>query len=192
MAKRAILVIDMINDFVVGKYGSEGAKRIVPILKIFLNCARVKKIPIIYVQDTHNPKDPELKIWGRHALKGTQGCETVRELSPGPKDILIEKNTFSGFYKTKLEHFLKKLRVKELILTGVTTDICVKHAAADGFFRGYKLTVASDCCAALSDEDHRSALEYMKRVYRAKIIDSRNLIHLVGGKGRKAIMGEGR
>lgn len=131
--KKAILVIDMINDFVVGKYGSEQARRIVPILKRFLNWARVKKIPIIYVQDTHSPYDPELKIWGKHAMKETPGCETVRELSRGPKDILVKKNTFSGFYRTKLESLLKKLRVKRLILTGITTDICVKHAAADAF-----------------------------------------------------------
>lgn len=176
MAVQAILVIDMINDFVIGKYGSEQARRIVPILKSFLNWARVKKIPVIYVQDTHSPEDPELKIWGKHALKGTGGCETVRELSRGPKDILIKKNTFSGFYRTKLEFLLKKSKVKGLILTGITTDICVKHTAADAFFRGYGIKVASDCCAALSEEDHRAALDYMKKVYGAKIVNSKEVM----------------
>lgn len=175
MAKRTILVIDMINDFVIGKYGSEQARRIVPILRRFLNWARVKKIPIVYVQDTHNQKDPEFKVWGKHALRNTDGCKTVEELSPGPKDIKVEKNTFSGFYKTKLDSVLKKIKPKELILTGITTDICVKHAAADAFFRGYALIVISDCCAALSDEAHRGALEYMKAVYGAKITDSKSI-----------------
>lgn len=176
MARQAILVIDMINDFVIGKYGSDDAKRIVPTLRGFLNWARAKNIPIIYVQDTHNPKDPELKIWGKHALKGTDACETVKELSPGPKDILVKKNTFSGFYRTKLESFLKKLKAKGLILTGITTDICVQHAAAEAFFRGYEIEVASDCCAALNDEGHRSALEYMKKVYGVKITDSKAIM----------------
>lgn len=176
MARQAILVIDMINDFMIGKYGSQKARSIVPTLRSLLDWARIKKIPIIYVQDTHNANDPQLKVWGSHALKGTDGCETVKELSRGPKDILIKKNTFSGFYRTKLEYYLKKFKVKGLLLTGITTDICIKHAAADAFFRGYGIRVVSDCCAALSDKDHRSALEYMKRVYGATITDSRNLI----------------
>lgn len=175
MARRAILVIDMINDFVIGKYGSEQARKIVPVLRRFLNWARVKKIPIVYVQDTHNPKDPELKVWGKHALRNTGSCKTVEELSPGPKDVTVEKNTFSGFYKTKLDLVLKKIKPKELILMGITTDICIRHAAADAFFRGYGLTVVSDCCTALSDEAHRSALEYMKVVYGAKITDSKSI-----------------
>jgi nicotinamidase-related amidase len=63
-----------------------------------------------------------------------------------------------------------------LILTGVSTDICVQHTAADGLFYGYDIIIVSDCTAAIEPEVHEKALKYMEKVYGAKILDSAAVI----------------
>ena len=73
----AILVIDMLNDFINGKLKLKGAEKIVPNIQKLLNFARLQNIPIIYCNDSHLPNDKELQIWGRHAMKGTRGAEVI-------------------------------------------------------------------------------------------------------------------
>nr|MDO8134922.1 isochorismatase family protein [Candidatus Njordarchaeum guaymaensis] len=69
--KPAVIVIDMINDFVTGVFKSERAKKIIPNIKALLDHARKQKIPVIYVTDAHLPNaDPEFDVWGSHAVAG--------------------------------------------------------------------------------------------------------------------------
>jgi nicotinamidase-related amidase len=60
--------------------------------------------------------------------------------------------------------------VKTVILTGLHTNICVRHTAADAFFRGYKIIVAKDGVEAFTEEDHEQGLKYLKDIYNAKIM----------------------
>lgn len=175
-AATAILVIDMIADFVTAKFGSPEAQRIVPAIEALLARARKQKVPIIYLKDTHEKGDEELKIWGEHAMKGTAGSEIVKELRPGKGDSVVEKRFYSGFAGTNLDAILQRLRVKELILVGVSTDICVQNNAAEAFFRGYRVIVPRDCTASITEEGHQRALEYMQRIYGARIADSGELL----------------
>lgn len=170
--KVAFLIIDMLNDFVL-----EGAvlevpatRKIIPTLKKRIEKARKKKIPIIYICDSHAKDDKEFEIWPPHAIKGTEGAQVVKELSPKEGDYLIEKTTYSGFYNTGLEALLKKLSLKELIVTGTVTNICVMYTVSDAIFRGYKVKVLKDCVAAVNEEDHQFALRQMKNILRAEII----------------------
>jgi nicotinamidase-related amidase len=165
----AVLVIDMIWDFVYGKLGFENARKIVPQIAGLLNSARGKGIPVIYVCDSHLPDDPEISLWGEHAMAGSPGSRVIPDLVPGPGEILIEKRTYSAFYGTNLDDVLRRLGVRRVILTGVTTNICVLHTAADAFFRGYKVTVPPECTAAFDGETHLKALETMKSLYGAEI-----------------------
>ncbi|MEM3402800.1 MAG: isochorismatase family cysteine hydrolase, partial [Candidatus Hadarchaeales archaeon] len=82
MTARAILVVDMIRDFVTGKLGFKGAEEAAKKLKPVLEVAREKGLPIIYICDSHKKSDPEISIWGEHAMKGTRGAEVIDELSP--------------------------------------------------------------------------------------------------------------
>ncbi len=176
---QALIIVDMIHDFVDGKFGSEGAQAIVPKIKKLIDWAREKKIPIIYLKDSHTPEDPELRVWGEHAMEGTWGSEIVDELKPEKRDIVIPKKTYSGFFDTHLDSILKELEVKEVILTGVSTNICVQHTAADAFFRGYEVTVVSDATAAIDPSTHNSALDYMKLVYGANIKTADEIINSI-------------
>ncbi len=174
MGKKAILVIDMLNDFVTGDLKCEGAKKIIPNLKRLLKSARSKDIPIIYLNDAHYPDDFEVvQKWGKHATKGTEGAEVIPELKPAVGDYIVEKRTYSGFYETGLDSLLRSLHsgsgVDTVILAGLHTHICIRHTAADAFFRGYKVVVARDGVEAFSEEDQEQGFKYLKEVYNARL-----------------------
>jgi nicotinamidase-related amidase len=173
MGKQALLIIDMLNDFVL-----EGAplevpetRKIVPNIKRDIVEARVAGHPIIYICDTHEPDDKEFSMfgWPPHAIKGTNGAEIVDELKPQQGDLVIEKTTYSGFYNTNLDETLKQIGVDSLKLTGCVTHICVMFTASDAVLRGYKVTVVENSVAGLSKEDHDAAIRIMKNVLGVKI-----------------------
>jgi nicotinamidase-related amidase len=66
--------------------------------------------------------------------------------------------------------------VKTVILTGLHTHICVRHTAADAFFRGYKIVIAEDGVEAFTQEDHEQGLKYLKNVYNAKIMKADQIV----------------
>ena len=77
----AILVVDMLNDFVTGALGCDRGKAIVPATAELLDAAREAGIPVIFCNDAHIPGiDRELKIWGDHAIAGTEGAQVIPEL----------------------------------------------------------------------------------------------------------------
>lgn len=171
--KEAILVIDMLNDFV--KEGAPlevpEARRIIPFVKKTIEDARKKGIPVIYVCDAHEPDDSEFKRfgWPPHAVKSTKGAEVVEELKPEEGDFVVEKKTYSGFYNTNLNNVLETLGVDTVKLMGCVTHICILFTASDAALRGYNVVILKDGIAGLSKEDHESALRIMKDVIGAKI-----------------------
>ena len=175
----AVFVIDMINDFVYEKFRNERAIKIIPNIKKILDKAREKNVPIIYLQDCHLKGDPEESLWGPHALSKTKGSEIITELKPHKKDYIILKRTYSGFYKTDLDLLLKKLEVDSVILLGVSTDICVQNNASDLFYRGFNIYVVKDGTASINEENHEVALNYMKNIFNAKIIDTEEAVKLL-------------
>jgi nicotinamidase-related amidase len=184
-SKVAVLVIDVINDFVTGVLGSERAATIVPTISRLLNHARSVGWPVVYLTDDHLEDDREFDVWPRHAVKGTEGARIVEEIRPEEGDLHLPKRHYSCFYATGLYALLRELGVGTLVLTGLVTNICVQHTAADAFFRGYRVVVPRDCVEAPSDEAQRSSLSYMEEMYKAEITTSDAL--MVGGSpGGKA------
>lgn len=170
--KKAIIVVDMINDFVTGKLGSERAQKIVPNIASLLKKARKQGIPIIYLRDAHTATDNEMSIWGQHAMRGTPGSEIIPALKPEKNDIVIEKRWYSGFVDTDLQGQLKKLGVDTLIFVGVSTDICVQNNVGHAYFSGYKTIVPEDCTASIDEASHDQAIKYIKTIYGAEITSS--------------------
>ncbi|MHA1596371.1 MAG: cysteine hydrolase family protein [Candidatus Asgardarchaeia archaeon] len=168
--KAAIFVIDMLKEFVSGGLKAEKAEEIISKIKEVTEYGRKVGIPIFYLCDSHEPGDPELKLWGPHAMKGSEGAQVVDEIKPKEGDKVIEKKTYTGFFNTKLDDELKKLGIDTLILTGIHTHICVQHTAADAFYRGYKIMVLEDATAAFTKEAHESGLNTMKQLYGADVM----------------------
>jgi nicotinamidase-related amidase len=175
LENQAVIIIDMLNDFVTGKLQVERTKYIIPNLRRLVLAARGHNVPVIYSNDAHYPQDVEVvEKWGSHAIKGTPGAEVIPELKPGDKDYLVEKRTYSGFYETGLDPLLRSLYkgegVKTVILGGLHTHMCVRHTAADAFFRGYHLIISKDGVEAFTQEDHEQGLKYLENTYNAKIM----------------------
>ena len=169
----ALLIIDMINDFLDPKgalYCGDEVRKIIPALARRLEEFREKGLPVIYLCDQHAPDDEEFKAFPPHAIKGSWGAEVIPELSPKEGEILIPKTRFSGFYRTNLAEVLQDLGVREVHLTGVCTSICVMDTAAGAFYRNLRITVYRDCVGDFDTEMHRFALKRMERVYQAKIL----------------------
>ncbi|MBC7112733.1 MAG: cysteine hydrolase [Candidatus Methanomethyliales bacterium] len=175
--KPALIVIDMLNDFVYGALASPGSREIVPNIKRLIAKARSLRIPVVYVCDAHyKDVDWELKLWGPHALAGTRGAEVIDELKPEQGDFLVRKRRYSGFFQTDLGILLRELGADTLILTGIDTSICVSHTAADAFYRGYALIVPRDAVATFDPKDNEQAISYLKKVYGAEITTTDELI----------------
>lgn len=173
MEKPAVIIIDMLNDFVTGELRADRAGRVIQPLRKLLETARKHKIPVIYSNDAHYLTDAEVvHKWGGHAIKDTPGAEVIPELEPKKQDFIVEKRTYSGFYETGLEPLLRSLydgqSVRTVILGGLHTNICVRHTSADAFFRGYKIVIAKDGVEAFTQEAQEEGLKYLKDVYNAE------------------------
>ena len=170
---KALIINDMENDFV----DEKGALRVdtaidcvEPIKKLK---AKMKKegAPVIYVCDTHFKGDKEFEKWGSHTVDGTWGAAVIDELAPDENDFVIKKWRYSAFFATPLDMLLRQLQVDTIVLTGVLTDVCIQHTAADAYFRGFKTVVPRSCTATISDERKEYALNFIKQMYDAEIVD---------------------
>lgn len=166
----------MQNDFVTGKLEIASAKTIIPNLQRLVVAARKNNVPVIYSNDAHYPQDIEVaRKWGTHAIKGTPGAQVISELEPDEKaDYVVEKRTYSGFYETGLDPLLRSLYkgegVKTVVLAGLHTHMCVRHTAADAFFRGYRIVIVKDGVEVFPQEDQDQAFKYFENVYNAQIL----------------------
>lgn len=174
----ALLVIDMSHDFIYGRLGCQPCAKIVENVGKVIRAARSAGVPVIYVNDSHLPTDPELKLWGEHSMKGDKSSRVIEELEPAPSDYVLEKRTYSAFFETGLDPLLRSLGVRTVVITGIHTHICVQHTAADAFFRGYRVIVLKDATATFGAADHEGALNYMKTMYGAEILTTEELTRL--------------
>ena len=171
-----VLVTDMLYDFIYGKLRSRRAKTIVPKIRILLEQARKNNVPVIYCNDEHNPNDPELFLWGAHAMKGTKGSEVIQDLCPKVKDKIVTKTAYSAFdgggrLDRILRESYKGKGATSLIMTGIHTHICIKHSVYDAFVRGYDTIIAVDAVNAFTKKDHLFGLKYMKDHYNSKFME---------------------
>jgi nicotinamidase-related amidase len=178
----AIILIDMLNDFVTGKLQVKRARTIIPPLQRLIVAARKNSVPVVFSNDAHYPQDVEVtRKWGNHAIKGTPGAQVIPELEPDTtKDYIVEKRTYSGFYETGLDPLLRSLYkgegVRTAVLGGLHTHMCVRHTAADAFFRGYNIVIAKDGVEAFTQKDQEQGLKYLENAYNAKLMIVNDII----------------
>jgi len=171
MADRtALLVIDLLNDFVLegAPLQVPDARKIVAPIRAQIEKARKQDIPIFYLCDRHRADDPEFKVWPRHAVQGTPGAEVIAELAPAEGDWVVPKTSYSAFFNTDLDERLRESGVEHLIFTGFVTNICVLYTAVDAYMRGYTVEVPEDCVGGLNEEDHRFALRQIKEILKPR------------------------
>lgn len=173
----AILVVDMLNDFVTGALACDRGKAIVPATAQLLEAARKKNVPVIFCNDAHiKGIDRELKLWGDHAIAGTKGAEVIPELGLCEQDYVVPKRRYSGFFQTSLDILLKELGVQTVIMTGLHAHMCVRHTSADAYCLGYNVIVAKEATDSFTEEDYLNGLAYLKTCYGADAYSNEELI----------------
>jgi nicotinamidase/pyrazinamidase len=167
-AYKALLIVDMLKDFI-----EDGAPLQVPAAKGIveniageIRYAREKGRPVIYLCDRHTPDDPEFENGTSHAVAGTPGADVIDALAPQPGDHLVEKTSYSGFFRSNLETLLDELEIEEVLICGVHTNTCVLYTAVDALQRGLKVIVPETCVAGTDEEDHKFALRQIHEVLR--------------------------
>jgi nicotinamidase/pyrazinamidase len=170
---RALIINDMENDFVdeKGALRVEKASECVEPIKKWKATMKKEGSPVIYVCDTHFKGDIEFDKWGTHTVEGTWGAEVIEELKPDDTDYVLKKWKYSAFYATPLDMLLRQLGVDTIVLTGVLTDVCIQHTAADAYYRGYKTIVPRSCTATITEERKEYALNFVEQMYDAEIVE---------------------
>lgn len=170
MEKEAIILVDFLNDFVTGPIGQASALEVIPRAKKLIEEARKKGVPLIYANDAHiEGVDNELKIWGPHALAGSQGADVVPELAPQKGDHIVHKRRYGAFFQTHMQMLLSELGVDTVYVCGLYTPLCVRHTVAEAYFHGFKVFLIDDATAAFSEEHRASDIECMTNYYGAKL-----------------------
>jgi ureidoacrylate peracid hydrolase len=126
----------------------------------------------------------------RILIRNTWGTDIVPELKPQPRDIVLYKTRFSGFYQTDLDATLKKFGIKYLIVTGVTTSICVESTVRDAMFRDYLCVLLRDCMSEpighdLARTNHEASLLNTEALL-GWVSDSEEFVKAFSAKSAKA------
>ncbi|MFK4948318.1 cysteine hydrolase [Lactococcus garvieae] len=160
--KKLLVLIDFQNDFIDGSLGTKEAQDIVP--KVIEKLATYARNERLATQDTHfedyltSQEGQNLPVI--HCQTGTQGWEIRKEAQVGFKRV-FEKNIFGS---VELAEYIRDENVEQVELIGICTDICVVSNALliKSFAPEVKITVDASCCAGVTPESHRAALETMK------------------------------
>lgn len=175
----ALLLIDVINDLDF-EGGAELFRHALPAAKNIADLrerAHQAGVPVIYVNDNFGRWRSDFKRIVAHSLgEQVRGRPIAELLAPHQDDYFVLKPKHSGFFSTALDLLLEHLGVHTLVLTGFAGHNCVLFTAHDAYMRDYELIVPSDCTASINPEENEYALRQMKRVLKADISPSREIV----------------
>ena len=173
MPEKALIIVDMLNDFIdpQGKlYCGETGPATVPVIRKQLDLARHKGDLVIYLQDSHAEDDIEFEKFPPHCIAGSRGSQIVADLTPLDGEVVIPKQRYSGFFGTDLSMILSDSGVRAVTVAGVCTSICVMDTVGELANRDYKTVVPEAGVADFDPEMHRMALRRMKAVYGTSLV----------------------
>ena len=172
MSRNALIVVDMLNDFVDEKgalYCGQPARDIIGFIKDRTEAYRERGDLVIYLQDSHAEDDKEFEKFPKHSVVGTWGHQIIPELDPQEGDVVIQKRRYSGFFETELSDLLKKHSIQAAEVVGVCTNICVMDTVGGLANREYDITVPRAGVADFDPDFHEFALKRMDKIYGARV-----------------------
>jgi nicotinamidase/pyrazinamidase len=166
-----VLVVDMVRGFCEeghNLYVGPAIREIIPRIRQLLREEKARGSHIIFLCDTHDPDDPEFKMFPPHCVRGSDEPEVIAELQEFADEV-IPKRRYSGFFETNLDERLGELKPDKITVVGDCTNICVLYTVADARNRDYAVEVPADCVATFDPEAHQFALSQLKTVLGAEV-----------------------
>ena len=194
----ALIVVDVQNDYCAkgGALDEEGQdirliQVMVPRLLNFIRKAREVGLTIIYSRSVYSWEGghymseaffEQQTRWARgryteypFCKQGSWGTDFYDGIAPLPEEVVVSKHRFSAFTDTDLDLILRSRGIRTLIMTGVTTNVCVETTIRDGFCRDYYIVLLNDCTAAVSEELHNNSVRTIE-LYFGEVVDSRDVL----------------
>ena len=173
MSKKALIIVDMLNDFINEKgalYCGKTAQAIIPFIQKRLEIFRRQGELVVYLQDTHDEDDREFEKFPKHCVRDTWGNQIIPEIIPEPGEKIVRKKRYSGFYGTELDKILANAGIDEVEVVGVCTSICVMDTVGGLADRDYKMVVPVKGVADFDPQFHEFSLKRMKQIYGVDVL----------------------
>lgn len=162
--KAALIVIDMQYFFLEPSSPTFtcGGLAIIPKLKKLIQAFREANRPVVFTKHVHHPDRLDAGImgwwWEGMCIEGTPESEIHQEIAPQPHEKVITKHRYSAFYNTDLETILRCLKIEDLVIAGIMTNMCCESTARDAYYRDYRVFFLADGTGSVTEEMHLSSL----------------------------------
>jgi nicotinamidase-related amidase len=159
-----------------------GADEAIPVMIRVRDAARRAGIPIIVTQELHRTDRVDFgrELDGQeavHCLEGTDEARLVPELAPsGPREYLVPKRRYSGFFGTDLDLLLRGLGTQTVVMAGGLTDVCLHYTAVDAHQHDYRIRVISDATPASSEQAREASLRAIEYLQTGAVVPSETIL----------------
>jgi nicotinamidase-related amidase len=166
MERPALIVIDMLNDFL-AEWDPRRKKELIRCINELVDMIRGPGHSVIWIRQEFEPdlSDAflEMKTKGiRTTIKGTRGSQIIPGLHVAATDVVIVKKRYSAFFGTTLDDALLRINPDAIILAGINTHACIRTTAVDAYQKDWVVILASDCIDSYDREHHEISMRYMK------------------------------
>lgn len=163
-ARAALLVVDMQHFFLDPESPTFtcGGLAILDRVRNLIEAYRAAELPVIFTRHVHHPDHLDAGImgwwWQGMCLEGSPESEIPTEIEPLPNEKVILKHRYSAFYNTDLETVLRVLKVEDLVISGIMTNMCVESSTRDAYYRDYRVLLPADATGSINEEMHLASL----------------------------------
>ena len=178
----ALLVLDMLDDFITGKLANPAAEQIVDPIGALARMARGRDDwLVIYGNDAHQAGDFELAVFGEHAMDGSPGARVIEALTPQSGDILVPKRYYSAFTQTDLDATCRVHGIDRFVVTGQHTDCCCRQMTRLPGASSWSWSPTPPPCTRPSppttiSRSKNGDCKYLRTYYGAEVTDTAGLI----------------